>query len=95
VKTGSLQAAHFGSENWFAAANMFYGNECYFVADNSISTASHKFAANNTTSAAHCNFVVEHTIRQRILIRYRQISFGSDSQIRCKTPNSRVNANSL
>jgi hypothetical protein len=48
---------NFGSEDWFAAANMFCGSECYFATDNSISIASHKFAANNTTSATTTNLL--------------------------------------
>jgi hypothetical protein len=83
------------NECYFAAANTFCGNECYFAADNSISAASHKFPANNTTSAANHTFAVDHTIRQRMLIRCSQLSFGSESQIRCKQHNSAANANSL
>ena len=65
--------------SYFAAANTFCASKCYFIADNSISAASHKFAAKNTTSVANHNFTIEHTIRQLILICYRQLSFDSES----------------
>ena len=106
-ETGSLQAAQFGSENWFAASATIsaaqtgslqvanFGSENYFAAANSVSAANHNFAAG-------------HTIRQRMLIRCRKLSFGSesqirssqlnfdsDSQIRCKTHISTANANPL
>jgi poly(3-hydroxyalkanoate) synthetase len=59
----------FVSENWFAAG-------CQFVSEN-------WFTAANSISAANHNFAVKHTIWQRMLIRFKQLSFGSKSQFRC------------
>jgi len=69
---------------------------------------NHNFAVDNTTLAPNQKFAAGHTIWQQMLIRYRQLSFGnesqfccrqynfgSESQIHCRTHNSAVNANSL
>jgi len=54
TRTGSLQAAQFGSENCFAAGA-------------TVSAANHNFAAANSTSAANRKFAAEHATRQRIV----------------------------
>jgi hypothetical protein len=72
-----------GSENWFAAGSQFgsensfaAGNENYFAAGTTVSAVNHKFAAANSTSAAIC---------------CRQLHFGSESQVRCRTRHSAAN----
>jgi hypothetical protein len=52
MKNGSLQAAHFGSENWFAVGrtiqqrklfrcrHLNFGNKCYFAAANTLLAAN-------------------------------------------------------
>ena len=70
--------------------------------------ANHKFRCRTHNSAANANslqttqfrqritnFAAEHIIWQRMLIRYKQLSFGSESQIHCTTHLLAANANSL
>jgi len=67
--------SQFGSENCFAAGSQF-GSENCFAAGTTVSAANHKFAAANSTSAAIC---------------CRQLHFGSESQVRCRTRHSAAN----
>jgi hypothetical protein len=56
----------------FAARQHNFGSESWFVAD-------------NTTSAATANSLQPTHFQQKMLIRYRQLNFSSESQIRCRT----------
>jgi len=69
-----------GSENWFAAG-------CQFISENWFA-AGCKFGSENW-------FAAETQFQQRMLIRCSRHSFGSESQIRCRTSHSAANANSL
>jgi hypothetical protein len=82
AKTGSLQAAQFGSENCFAVGATY-------------SAANHNFAAANSTSAANRKFAAEHATRQRIVNVLQTTQFWQRITIRCKTHNSAANVNSL
>ena len=83
---------NFGSESQIRCTQYNFGSES-------------QFRCRTHNSAVNHNFTVENTIRQLILIRYRQLSFdresqircnqlnfGSDSQIRCRTHDSVANA---
>jgi hypothetical protein len=85
-----------------------YNFETHNLADNSILAANYKFVANHTTSTGKSKLVAVHTIRQRMLIHCRQLSFDSESKFSCRqynfvsesqihyrTHNSAVNAISL
>jgi hypothetical protein len=73
MKISSLQAANSTMKivsllapQFWQQKNKFYDSECYFATDNSILAANHKFTA-------------EHTIQQQMLLRCRQLNFGSES----------------
>ena len=75
-----MQAAQFGSENWFVAGCPIQHRNC-FTAGTTIPTTDATSLQPTRFAAANHNFAVEHTIQRRMLIRYRQLSFGSKSRI--------------
>jgi len=70
-----------GSENWFDAGCQF-DSKCYVAAANMFCGSECYLAANNSISTASHKFAA------------KQYNFGSESQFRCRTCNSAVNANS-
>jgi len=74
----SLQTTQFWQRITNSLQNTQFSSKCYFAADNSISAANHKF-------------VVELAIRHRMLLRCSQLSFGNESQFRCRTHISAAN----
>jgi hypothetical protein len=64
----------FNSESQIPCRQLNFGNQSQICCRTHDSAVNHKFAA-------------EHTIRQRMLIRCRQLSLGSESQIRCRQLN--------
>jgi hypothetical protein len=84
----------FGSESQIRSSQCSFGSEsqirssqCSFGSESQIRCRTYHSAANaNSLKATQfwqriTNFAAEHTIWQRMLIRYRQLSFGSESQI--------------
>jgi hypothetical protein len=108
-----------GSENWLAAGRTVRQQKlvrcrlCTSTAKNSSLQAAqfsseNCFAASTTISVANATSLQPTRFRQRMLIHYRQLNSGSESQIHykqynfdnesqfhCRTHNSTVNVNSL
>jgi hypothetical protein len=72
AKTGSLQAAQFSNENWFATGTL-------------ISTVNSYFVAANTLSAANANSLHATQFQQRIAISLQSIHFRQRTLIHCRT----------
>jgi len=81
-----------GSENWFAAGCQFGSEAGFLQAANSSAKTGSLQAAN---LAVKTGSMQPTQFRQRMLIRCSRHSFGSESQIRCRTCHSAANANSL
>ena len=65
VKTGSMQPTQFRQRITNSLQNMSFSSECQFTMADIVSAVNHNFAA-------------EHPIRQQMLFRCRQLSFGSE-----------------
>jgi hypothetical protein len=82
AKTGSLQAAPFGSEN------------CFIVGA-TISTANPTSLQPTRFRQRMLIRCKQRIVGSEFVIRYTQFNFGSESQIRCRTHNLATNVNSL
>jgi len=74
-----------GSDAVFAA-DAEIGSDAVFAANAEIGSEL-IFAADVSASAAKQNFAAQHTNRQRISIRCRRFSCGSETEFRCTTHN--------
>jgi hypothetical protein len=57
--------------------------------------SEYQIAAGGSVASVKLNFAVQHTNRQRILIRCSRFSCGNETEFRCATHKSAANINSL